>query len=135
MSSDVGLTTVYFFIVALRPRKRDGLLGTGTEWEGGDRVKTVDRRQNNGSLKAVSPRHCPATCALRSCCFNCCAWTVTKTMSVALLLMNNLDNSKQKEVQLAQRILRTPPYFRGITLPASAKHHSNSTSNNGNIIY
>ena len=29
----------------------------------------MDRRQNNGSVKAVSPRHCPATCALRSCCF------------------------------------------------------------------
>ena len=34
----------------------------------------MDRRQNNGSVKAVSPRHCPATCALRNCCFNCCAW-------------------------------------------------------------
>ena len=33
----------------------------------------VDRRQNNGSIKAVSPSHCPATCALRNCCFNCCA--------------------------------------------------------------
>ena len=78
----------FFFIVALRPRKRDGLLGTGTEWEGdgtrewrldrGNHPKktgeTVDRRQNNGSVKAVSPRHCPATCALRNCCFNCCAW-------------------------------------------------------------
>ena len=37
--------------------------------------ETVDRRQNNGSVKAVSPRHCPATCALCNCCFNCCAWT------------------------------------------------------------
>ena len=27
--------------------------------------ETVDRRQNNGSVKAVSPRHCPATSALR----------------------------------------------------------------------
>ena len=44
--------------------------------------ETVDRRQNNGSVKAVSPRHCPATCALRNCCFNCCAWAVTKIMSV-----------------------------------------------------
>ena len=35
--------------------------------------ETVDRRQNNGSVKAVSPRHCPATCALCNCCFNCCA--------------------------------------------------------------
>ena len=32
--------------------------------------ETVDRSQNNGSVKAVSPRHCPATCALRNCCFN-----------------------------------------------------------------
>ena len=34
--------------------------------------ETVDRRQNNGSVKAVSPRHCPATCTLRNC-FNSCA--------------------------------------------------------------
>ena len=73
------------FYVALRPRRRDDLLGTGTEWERGqgdwldrgNRPKktgeTVDRRQNNGSVKAVSPRHCPATCALRNCSFNCCA--------------------------------------------------------------
>ena len=76
-----------WFSVALRPQRRVGLLGTGTEWEGereselrldrGNRPKktgeTVDRRQNNGSVKAVSPRHCPATCALRNCSFNCCA--------------------------------------------------------------
>ena len=31
----------------------------------------MDRRQNNGSVKAVSTRHCPATSALRNCCFNC----------------------------------------------------------------
>ena len=37
--------------------------------------ETVDRRQNNGSVKAVSPCHCPATCALSNCCFNCCACT------------------------------------------------------------
>ena len=54
--------------------------------EGDERVKarprippekdgeTVDRRQNNGSVKAVSPRHCPATNALRYCCFNCRTW-------------------------------------------------------------
>ena len=29
--------------------------------------------QNNGSVKAVFPRHCPVTFALRNCCFNCCA--------------------------------------------------------------
>ena len=30
----------------------------------------MDRRQNNGNVKAVSPRHCAATSALRNCCFN-----------------------------------------------------------------
>ena len=64
--------------------------------------------QNNGSIKAVSPHHCPATCALRNCCFNCCAWTVTKTMSIALLLTNNLDNSKQKRSNLLSPA--PPPY-------------------------
>ena len=55
--------------------------GKGTkEWrlDRGYRPKktgeTVDRRQNDGSIKAVSPRHCPATCALRNCCFNCRTW-------------------------------------------------------------
>ena len=48
--------------VKARPRNRPKKTG-----------ETVDRRQNNGIVKAVSPRHCPATCALRNCCFNCCA--------------------------------------------------------------
>ena len=60
---------------------RDGdRVGKGRESERLDRGnrpkktgETVDRRQNNGSVKAVSPRHCPATCALCNCSFNCCA--------------------------------------------------------------
>ena len=44
-------------------------------------------------FKAVSLPHCPATCALRNCCFNCRAWAVTKTMSVALLLRNNMKRN------------------------------------------
>ena len=69
---------------ALSPQKQGGLLGAGTGGEGDERVKARpqilpkkdrrDRRQNNGSVKAVSPRHCPATSAPRNCCFNCCAW-------------------------------------------------------------
>ena len=67
--------------IALRPQKRVCLLGTGTggarggEGGGGRKSEgstadtarlrktgeTVNRRQNNGSVKAVSPRHCPAT--------------------------------------------------------------------------
>ena len=47
--------------------------------------ETVDRCQNNGSVKAVSPRHCPATTALRR---------VKWTMSVALLLRNNPKRKK-----------------------------------------
>ena len=60
---------------------RDGdRVGRGRETERLDRGnrpkktgETVDRRQNNGSVKAVSPRHCPATCAPCNCSFNCCA--------------------------------------------------------------
>ena len=60
---------------------RDGdRVGRGRESEkldSGNRPKktgeTVDSRQNNGSVKEVSPRHCPATCALCNCSFNCCA--------------------------------------------------------------
>ena len=63
------------FSVALRPQRRVGLLGTGTEWEGDERVKgstaeTARKRPERPwtaartmELKAVSPRHCPATCA------------------------------------------------------------------------
>ena len=54
----------------------------------------MDRRQNNGSVKAVSPHHCAATSALRTCSFNCRARRVTKTMSVALLLKNNPKRKK-----------------------------------------
>ena len=36
--------------------------------------ETVDRRQNNGSVKAVSPRHGAVINALRNCSFNCRAW-------------------------------------------------------------
>ena len=52
--------------------------GRESDWlDRGNRPKktgeTVDRRQNNGSVKALSPRHCPATCALCNCSFNRCA--------------------------------------------------------------
>ena len=43
--------------------------GQGDWLDRGNRPKktgeTVDRRQNNGSVKAVSPRHCPASCRCR----------------------------------------------------------------------
>ena len=59
--------------------------GDGSGGEGAERVKArprippkkdrrdraVDHHQNNGSVKAVSPHHCPASSALRSSCFNC----------------------------------------------------------------
>ena len=93
--------------VALRPQRRGCLLGTGTGGEEGERVKarprippekktgeTVDRRQNNGSVKAVSPRHCAATSALRNCCFNAVLGRVTRTVSVALLFRNNPKRKK-----------------------------------------
>ena len=57
--------------------------------------ETVDRRQNNGSIKAVSPRHCPATSALRICCFNCCAWAESQRQCPCTAV-------EAKEVQLLQ---------------------------------
>ena len=61
-------------------KQHESKVGRGRESERLDRGnrpkktgETVDRRQNNGSVKAVSPHHCPATCALRNCSFNCCA--------------------------------------------------------------
>jgi len=92
---------------ALRPQKRGCLLGTGTggkgtrEWrlDRGYRPKktgeTVDRRQNNGSVKAVSPRHCPTTSALRNCCFNCRAGQSHNVRCTAVD-----EQPEAKEVQL-----------------------------------
>ena len=66
----------------------------------------MDRRQNNGSVKVVSPRHCAATSVLR----NIAASTavlgrVTRTMSVAPLLSHNLK--QKKEVQLPEPSSKT----------------------------
>ena len=63
---------VVFFIVALRPRKRDGLLGTGTECEGDDRVKArprkppeKDRRPWTAARTMEVLRRCPLAIAQR----------------------------------------------------------------------
>ena len=52
------------------------------------------RRQNNGSVKAVSPRHCAATSAPRNYVSTAVLGRVTWTMSVALLLRNNPKRKK-----------------------------------------
>ena len=52
--------------------------------------ETVDRRQNNGSVKAVSPHHCPTTSALRNCCFNDVRCTAVE------------ERLEAKEIQLLQ---------------------------------
>ena len=70
---------------ALRPQKRDDLLGTGgrgrkSEGSTADTARKRPERPWTAArtmevlIKAVSPRHCPSTCALRNCCFNCRAW-------------------------------------------------------------
>ena len=61
--------------------------------------ETVDCRQNNGSVKAVSPRHCPATSALRNCCFNCRAGQSHKDNVRCTAVEEQLE---AKEVQLWQ---------------------------------
>ena len=59
----------------------------------------MDRRQNNGSVKAVSPRHFPATSALRSCCFNCRAGQSHKD-NIRCAAVE--EQPEVKEVQLSQ---------------------------------
>ena len=77
---------------------------TGTFWTGGkwrlDRGcrpkktgETVDRRQKNGSVIAVSPRHCLATTALRSCCVNCRAWAESQRQYPLHCCWGDLINS------------------------------------------
>ena len=59
--------------------------------------ETVDRRPNNGSVKAVPPRHCPATSALAAqlpAVSTAVLGRVTRSMSVALLLRNNPKGKK-----------------------------------------
>ena len=108
------------FSVALRPQRRVGLLGTGTEWEGGERVKgstaeTARKRPERPWTAARTMevlRRCSLAIAQRL--VHCAiAFStdvldrVTKTMSVAPLLMN-LDNSKQKTSNLLSPA--PPPY-------------------------
>ena len=84
--------------------------GQGDWLDRGNRPKktgeTVDRRQNNGSVKAVAiaQRLVHRAIALSTAVLD----RVTKTMSVAPLLMNNLDNSKQKTSNLLSPA--PPPY-------------------------
>ena len=98
-----------WFSVALRPQRRVGR--ESERLDRGNRPKktgeTVDRRQNNGSVKTVSPRHCPATCALRNCSFNCCAG------------QNHYDNVRCTAVdgQLGQRSKRRPTCSAQLHLP------------------
>ena len=62
--------------------------------------ETVDCRQNNGSVKAVSPRHCAVTSALRNCCFNCRAGQSHK-YNVHCTAVK--EQSEAKEVQILSR--------------------------------
>ena len=50
--------------------------------------ETVDRHQNNGSVTAVSPRHCAATSALCNCCLNCRAWAESQRQLKQQLLVS-----------------------------------------------
>ena len=64
-----------------------------------DRIETVDRRQNNGNVKAVCPRHCAATSAPRNCCFNCRGGQSHKD-NVRCTAIE--EQPEAKEVQLSQ---------------------------------
>ena len=114
-------TSLVWFSVTLRLQRRVGLLGTGTEWEGGERVKgstaeTARKRPERPWTAARTMevlRRCPLAIAQRL--VHCAIALstavldrVTKTMSVARLLTNNLDNSKQKTSNLLSPA--SPPY-------------------------
>ena len=61
--------------------------------------ETVDRCQNNGSVKVVFPRHCTVTSALYNCRFNCRAGQ-SHTDNVCCTAVEELLEAK--EVQLLQ---------------------------------
>ena len=119
------MAELVWFSVALRPQRRVGLLGTGTGWEGGERVKgstaeTARKRPERpwtASRTMEVLRRCPLAIAQRlvDCAIAVSAavldW-VTKTMSIALLLTNNLDNPKQKTSNLLSPA--PPPYSRSL---------------------
>ena len=69
----------------------------------------MDRCQNNGSVKAVSPRHCPATGALRNCRFNCCAWTESQRQCPLHCCWRTTWTTRSK---------RSPTYAAQLHLPA-----------------
>ena len=77
----------------------DGGGGEGEEGPKKTEETGVDRRQNNASVKAASPRHCPATSALRNCCFNCRAGQSHKD-NVRCTAVE--EQPEAKEVQLPQ---------------------------------
>ena len=109
MNESTSADLRHWFNVALRPQRRVGLLGMGTEWEGDERVKgstaeTARKRPERPWTAARTMevlRRCPLAIAQRLVRRAIAVSTavldiVTKTMSVAPLLRNNSDNSKQR---------------------------------------
>ena len=109
LAEAAGIEYIWFTSTEARWLIRDGDGGRGG---GGDeRVKARSRippekdrrdrccRQNNGSVKAVSPRHYAATSALRNCCFNCRAGQSHKDSVHCTAVEEQLE---AKEVQLSQ---------------------------------
>ena len=91
---------------ALRPQKRDGLLGTGKGGEGDERVKTrpqippeKDRRDRGPPPEQWKCSGGVATSALRNCCFRCRAGQSHKDNVRCTAVEEQLE---AKEVQLAQ---------------------------------
>ena len=88
-----------------------------------------DRRQKNGSVKAVSPRHCAATSAPRSCCFNCRAGQSHKD-NVRCTAVE--EQPEAKEVQLSQPApppcLRVQLHFPPLDLAWNPAQHWFATS-------
>ena len=72
--------------------------------------ETMDRRQNNGSVKVVSPRHCPATCALSNCFFNCCAGQNRQDNVCCTAVDEQLGQLEAKDVPTCSAQLHLPTH-------------------------
>ena len=68
----------------------------------------MDRRQNNGSVKAVSPRHCTATCALQQLLFQLLCLDSHKDNVRCTAVDEQLGQLEAKEVNLLSPA--PPPY-------------------------
>ena len=103
------LWSMVCFYVALRPRKRDGLLGTRTEREGDERVKARPRIPWTAARTMEVLRRCPLAIAQRL--VHCVI-----AVSTAMLGQSHKDNVRCTAVEAQSE--RSPTFAAQLHLPA-----------------